>query len=239
LEAWVKPAWNGNDGKGYTILSYGTWGGMLMFKDGANNLRLIMNLWSPSGFPEIGVSKNISDWQANQWKHVAFTWGDGELKLYIDGSLAAEQTYTVPLATINDPTFDIGEHGGIDWHGAIDHLRISDIVRSQSEIINFRDNCIGTKTPPNQTIDTHNFPNPFTNQTTITYTLPEDSPVTLSVYDGTGRQVALLHHDETKSAGTHTVNFEGGAYPAGIYYYTIQAGAYSGTQKMKYMFTFF
>jgi len=131
-----------------------------------------------------------------------------------------------PLATINDPTFDIGEHGGIDWHGAIDHLRISDIVRSQSEIINFRDNCIGTKTPPNQTIDTHNFPNPFTNQTTITYTLPE------GVYDGTGRQVALLHHDETKSAGTHTVNFEGGAYPAGIYYYTIQAGAYSGTQKM-------
>jgi len=33
-------------------------------------------------------------------------------------------------------------------------------------------------------------------------------------------------------SGTHTINFDAGAYPAGMYYYTIQAGAYSGTQKM-------
>jgi len=142
------------------------WGGIIILKDGANNLRLIMNLWSPSGFPEIGVAKNISDWQANQWKHVAFTWGDGKLKLYIDGSLAAQQTYTVPLATIHDSRFQIGEHGSIDWKGAIDHLRISKVVRSQAEIQGFMNNC-GGKIEQAQEIDTRNYPNPFTHHTTI------------------------------------------------------------------------
>ena len=92
--------------------------------------------------------------------------------------------------------------------------------------------CDGAKIGQNQAIDTQNFPNPFTNQTTITYTLPEDSPVTLTIYNGAGKQVALLHDDTPTSAGTHSINFEGGAYPAGLYYYTIQAGTYSGTQKM-------
>jgi len=40
-----------------------------------------------------------------------------------------------------------------------------------------------------------------------------------------------LNNDE-KTEGTHTVTFDGNNYPAGMYYYTIQAGEYYGTQKM-------
>jgi len=38
--------------------------------------------------------------------------------------------------------------------------------------------------------------------------------------------------NEVKAEGTHLSAFDGSNYPAGIYYYTIQAGEYVGTQKM-------
>jgi len=77
-----------------------------------------------------------------------------------------------------------------------------------------------------------NYPNPFTGQTTIEYNLPDDSSVTLIVTDMTGRQISVLVNNEVKTKGQHTTVFDGANYPAGMYYYTIQAGEYSGTQKM-------
>ena len=237
VEAWVKPTWNGNDGAGHTLLQYGGAGGILILKDGANNLRLIINRWSPSGYPEMGVGYNISNWQANQWKHVAFTWGGGQLELYLDGSLIAQQQIdSTPLFPISDADFNIGTDGGNNtWQGVVDHFRISNTVRSQAQITDFMNNCASDKVIQNQTIDTHNYPNPFADHTTIEYTLVKDSPVTLMVYDAAGRQVAVLHNNETKTAGTHSTTFEGNLYPAGVYYYTIQAGGYFGTQKMVLM----
>jgi len=83
----------------------------------------------------------------------------------------------------------------------------------------------------NEKITVKNYPNPFTGQTTIEFTLQEDSSVKLSVSDVTGKQIAVLLNNE-QQAGTHQVIFDGSAYPAGMYYYTIQAGQYMGTQKM-------
>jgi len=77
-----------------------------------------------------------------------------------------------------------------------------------------------------------NYPNPFTEQTTIEFKLTKDTPVTLFVSDLTGRQIAVLLDNDQKTEGTHTVTFDGNHYPAGMYYYTIQAGEYYGTQKM-------
>ncbi len=97
------------------------------------------------------------------------------------------------------------------------------------------DDC--TPTAPKQEIDTEqiairNYPNPFTGQTTITFSLPKDSPVTLFISDVTGRQVATLINNEITQSGTHQVTFDGIRHTAGVYYYTIQAGDYTGTQKM-------
>lgn len=84
----------------------------------------------------------------------------------------------------------------------------------------------------NHSLTLSNYPNPFTGQTTIEYNLPDDSPVTLVVTDMTGRQISVLVNNEVKTQGTHSVTFNGANYPAGMYYYTIKAGEYYGTQKM-------
>ena len=53
-----------------------------------------------------------------------------------------------------------------------------------------------------------NYPNPFSGTTTLTFGLPEQMDVTLSIYDVMGRKVATLV-DGTKAAGTHQVNWSG------------------------------
>ncbi len=99
----------------------------------------------------------------------------------------------------------------------------------------FIDDCTPTA-PKEEIVETEpairNYPNPFTGQTTIEFTLPEDSAVTLFVSDAMGRQVAVLMNHQTSIAGTHQVIFDGNQYAAGMYYYTLQAGEYNSTQKM-------
>jgi len=75
------------------------------------------------------------------------------------------------------------------------------------------------------------YPNPFNPQTTIKYDLPEDSKVRLVVYDLLGREAMVLA-DEQRPAGQHTVRFDAGSLPSGMYIYRIQAGSFVQTKKL-------
>jgi hypothetical protein len=135
LEFWIKPRWNGNDGQGYVVLRFGVGGGMYFAKDGANNWRSIFNRFGV-GSPEVGVAFNVSAWQAGQWHHAAFTWRSEALKLYVDGQLLSQSQVTIPLNVVNEPTFQLGADFTTYYLDAVvDELRISDIERSEQEIV--------------------------------------------------------------------------------------------------------
>lgn len=76
-----------------------------------------------------------------------------------------------------------------------------------------------------------NYPNPFNPSTTIEYSLPENSYVTIKVFDAIGRQAGILA-DEFKIAGNYKVNFDAGSLATGIYYYTMNTKDFSETKKM-------
>ena len=81
-----------------------------------------------------------------------------------------------------------------------------------------------------------NYPNPFNPTTTINYTLPEATEVSIVVYDMMGREVKRLV-SEHKDAGYHSITWDatndrGNKLSGGIYLYSIQAGSYHKTQKM-------
>ena len=76
-----------------------------------------------------------------------------------------------------------------------------------------------------------NYPNPFNPVTVIRFQLPEDSQVSLIVYDLLGREVSALVQDQ-KLAGYHQVNFDASNLASGIYIYRIQAGSFVQTKKM-------
>lgn len=59
-------------------------------------------------------------------------------------------------------------------------------------------------------------PNPFTEQTSLTLTLPGAQRIEATLYDVLGRRVAVLH-DGPLAAGTHQLEVSGAALPAGIY----------------------
>ena len=139
FECWLKPTWAGNDGQGHFVLRYGVGGGILIGKDGGNNMRIILNRFGAHPGGEVGVAFNVSTWQANTWHYLTFTWSNSAKKLqaYADGALQAEQTFGIELPAIGDPTFQIGGDGAGGYAEALlDNLRISDTVRSPLEISN-------------------------------------------------------------------------------------------------------
>jgi hypothetical protein len=71
-----------------------------------------------------------------------------------------------------------------------------------------------------------NYPNPFNPSTTIRYTLPEASYVTLSVFNALGQEVATLVQGEV-DAGDHEVVFDAAGLASGAYVYRVTAGALS------------
>jgi len=76
------------------------------------------------------------------------------------------------------------------------------------------------------------FPNPFSEQCNIEYTLDVDTEVTLLVSDITGKVVANLNNGENKNAGSHQAKFNAKGLSHGIYYCTLIAGDKVETQKM-------
>jgi hypothetical protein len=75
------------------------------------------------------------------------------------------------------------------------------------------------------------FPNPFNPTTTIHFTLPEASKVTLNVYDINGRLVSTLVNG-LREAGAQQVTFDGSKLSSGVYLYTLNAGQNVITGKM-------
>ena len=76
-----------------------------------------------------------------------------------------------------------------------------------------------------------NYPNPFNPKTEISFSLPENSHITLTVFNALGQKVATLV-DETREAGNYRVIFNGMAFPTGVYFYRFETGGFTKTMKM-------
>jgi len=75
-----------------------------------------------------------------------------------------------------------------------------------------------------------NYPNPFNVCTTIPFYLPVSSAVTLKVFDVCGRlKTAVTQKDLTE--GFHEFNLSCDSWSSGVYYYQVQAGAFSKVRR--------
>ena len=80
------------------------------------------------------------------------------------------------------------------------------------------------------------YPNPFNPVTTLSYDLPEDALVNVTIYDMVGRKVSTLISSRQsagyKSIQWNATNSAGQPVSAGLYLYMIQAGEFMETKKM-------
>lgn len=79
-----------------------------------------------------------------------------------------------------------------------------------------------------------NYPNPFNPTTTINYTIPMTSNVSLKVFNVLGKEVATLVN-ETKNAGNYSINFNAVGLSSGVYFYQLTTDNFTSTKKFTLM----
>lgn len=76
-----------------------------------------------------------------------------------------------------------------------------------------------------------NYPNPFNPTTSIGFNLPAAGHVQLTVFDITGRTVAIPANG-WYAAGTYSIDLDASSFASGIYFYRLTSGRFHATRKM-------
>jgi len=79
-----------------------------------------------------------------------------------------------------------------------------------------------------------NYPNPFNPSTNIAFALAKAGEVKLRIFNALGQQVATLVNGRL-SAGQYKATWNARNVPSGLYFYKLEAGAFSQTRKMVLM----
>ena len=77
----------------------------------------------------------------------------------------------------------------------------------------------------------NNYPNPFNPTTTIQFTVPVRSTVSLRIFDPLGRAVAILE-EGVLPAGVYTRTWNASGEASGVYFCRLQAGTFAQTKKL-------
>jgi hypothetical protein len=76
-----------------------------------------------------------------------------------------------------------------------------------------------------------NYPNPFNPNTTIQFSIPEQSFVTLEIFNSLGEIISILV-SENLNTGTYKYDWGAADLPSGVYLYRLQTAAFSTSKKM-------
>jgi hypothetical protein len=115
---------------------------------------------------------------------------------------------------------------GKNWKSSIGHGTPGAV--NSTFIVGFEE--VNEKSIPHEFALFQNYPNPFNPTTKISYQLPVRSFVILKIYDGLGREVALLVNEE-KQPGYYEIKFNGQNLASGIYFYRIEADNFISVKK--------
>jgi hypothetical protein len=76
-----------------------------------------------------------------------------------------------------------------------------------------------------------NYPNPFNPTTRITFSMAEEADATIILYNLLGQEVIPILNKRLPS-GSHSIEFNAGSLPSGLYFYKLTAGKYTDTKKL-------
>lgn len=84
---------------------------------------------------------------------------------------------------------------------------------------------------PDQYALHQNYPNPFNPTTKIKFDIVKTGNVKISVFDLTGREIAILNNSSL-SPGKYEVEFDASTLSSGMYFYRIETGEFTDLKKM-------
>ncbi len=134
---------------------------------------------------------------------------------------------SVDLLAVTDTSASYGRlpDGSANWQILVPRTRgfsnvVTDVENEFNSISEYRLN--------------QNYPNPFNPTTTISFTIPATSNVSLKVFNILGKEVATIVN-ETKSAGNYSINFNASGLSSGVYFYQLTTDNFTSTKKFTLM----
>ena len=197
---------------------------------GLNHTLLILGTaWENS--PELGDEIAVYDseknmvastaWRPEQEGHTGLAiWGDDEMTSSKEGMIKGERFSIV----LFDKSADTMTELAVDkWERGVNVFSKDGVSVVGS---------ISATTVLNQDLDLfQNVPNPVMDLTNISFYLPQDGKVKLSVSNTLGQEVMTLAN-EVYSKGMHTINMDASSLSTGVYFYKLVANTQSITKQL-------
>ena len=242
IEAWVKPSQIGT--KRNIILS--EWDGAadqrayVMYIDTDGKLDIMLSANGAVDAVDIASPTPI---EANKWSYVVATSDGDSLRMYING---VEDTVAAAPSSIfvpNTPLYigDWGWGGVADnteqYTGLLDEIAMYSYALSADTVLAHYNKYkptgirIDKNSIPIKFALMQNYPNPFNPTTTISFELPKQAKVVLSVYNILGEKVVELVNKEMP-VGQYKISFDASKFSSGVYFYRISAGEFTSVKKM-------
>ncbi len=176
---------------------------------------------------------------ADNFHNFGMIWTPQKIQIYVDGTIYYSIDITPSgLSAFQKKFFIILNLAvGGNWPGYPNSSTVFpqtmqvDYVRVYQDTTGTTNTEDGDRNAPQGFLLQQNYPNPFNPSTTINYSLPKKSLVSINVFDVLGNKIKTLIHSE-KPAGKYSVSFNADNIPSGIYFYSFHAGDFEQIRKM-------
>ena len=119
--------------------------------------------------------------------------------------------------------YDVPDTSGTLYYKIVQTDTTGDVQNSDIRSINYFGAASGV-------VVAQNFPNPFSDSTTISFYLPDPEPVTIEFFDE--HVVKISEVDNSFPAGENKISFYSKGLKPGIYFYRLKAGDFVDVKKM-------
>tara|TARA_R110002050_G_scaffold12401_11_gene40860 strand:- start:66461 stop:69268 length:2808 start_codon:yes stop_codon:yes gene_type:complete len=113
------------------------------------------------------------------------------------------------------------------------NITVADAITNTYSILVQASSSVGVehdRDQPNEFIVSQNYPNPFNPETTIQYSIPKSSTVSIQIFNIQGALISDFI--DSKPAGIHSYKFDGSGLSSGIYFYKISTSLGFRTGRM-------
>ncbi len=205
-----------NDAPGTTSIT-APLDGALISVEGDPSQTLVVS-WNEAVDPDNDPLSYV--WQLSQTE----TFGDAEVIYVTDGAEATQVEVSFEMLAALLDQLDKTDQDEITTYHRVVASDGQVTTASDSQVLYFIRGTL-TDIEVNNDLPQHaallrNYPNPFTDATTISFTLPKPMSVRLVVTDALGRHLATLQ-DRLLAAGTHAVSWQAQDAPSGLYFYRL------------------
>lgn len=159
------------------------------------------------------------------------------IELFETPTLLAGNTYRVFVNAFGSDEVSLVASGNTAESGQVTYermdntlIRITNMYAIPVIRMNF-DETVSIKENELNELGLTQYPNPFSNETTVQFTLKDASEVSYTVVDVTGKVVATANEGQLM-AGVNEITIDGSSFANGVYYLNLTAGNSNVTHKM-------